>query len=81
MIIFEYMTGMICISSSEVLRNTVQAVKQKRLYRCLTCEATTLHNIDEAWFKPTGSLYKLAVKANGKLDDTKKYTFTDHGTV
>ena len=71
--------GMVYMSMADVLHQTVQAVRQNRLYRCLTCEAVSLHNVEDSWFKPTGALYQLAVKTNGKLDEMKRYTFPAQG--
>ena len=64
-----------------VIEATQRALREHRLYRCLTCDAITEWKVPTEWLRPGGSLYTLAVDTHGPLDVKKAYSFPTHGTV
>lgn len=75
-------TGVVGIHPSLVVRATQRAVQERRLYRCLTCNAVCEHHVSPEWFRPGGLLYTAAVKMNGgsALQPDKLYPFVKYGT-
>lgn len=64
-----------------VVAATQKAVREGRLYRCLTCEALCEYEMAEEWFRKGGNLYNLAVKQHGALQEDKRYSFPLQGKV
>lgn len=76
-------TGVVGIHPSLVVRATQRAVQERRLYRCLTCNAVCEHHVSPEWFRPGGLLYTAAVKMNGgsALQPDKLYPFLKYGVT
>ena len=64
---------------NEVIEKTQQSVSEKKLFRCLMCEALTEYALAMDQFERGGSLYNLAVSIHKKLDPTKLYSFPNEG--
>ena len=62
---------MVGIKPEIVVEQAKQAVADRRLYRCLTCDAINEWTIGPEMFKPGGSLYQLAVSLHGKPKPTE----------
>ena len=70
---------MVGVLPEVVLGETVRCVREKRLYRCLTCEAICQFRIILEWLQPGGNLYQMAVQSHGKLRTDKRYSFRLEG--
>ena len=63
----------------QVIERTKEGVRQKMLYRCLTCEALVEYMLDLSLFETGGILHNLAIKTHKRLDPTKMYSFPTYG--
>ncbi|XP_052065392.1 deubiquitinating protein VCPIP1-like [Mytilus californianus] len=79
---FMYKTsGIVGVLPEEVLKTTQRAVREKKLYRCLTCDGVMEYILPPEWFRKGGSLYNIAIKTQGALKPDKKYQFPMQGVV
>lgn len=74
-------TGLVGIRPSIVVRATQKALQERRLYRCLTCDAVCEHHVLPEWFHPGGLLYEQAVQSHGGLLPDKLYPFRKYGVT
>ncbi|KAK3576161.1 hypothetical protein CHS0354_039827 [Potamilus streckersoni] len=74
-------SGIVGVSTDEVLHRTQMSVQEKLLYRCLTCEALMEYHLNSEWFREGGALYELALEIYKHLDPTKLYSFPNDGVV
>ncbi|XP_013409530.1 deubiquitinating protein VCIP135 [Lingula anatina] len=74
-------TGIVGIHPEVVIENTQKAVAEKRLFRCLTCDAICEFRLLSEWFVKGGSLYEVAASAPGSLVPGKKYSFPMKGLM
>ncbi|XP_067655119.1 deubiquitinating protein VCPIP1-like isoform X1 [Haliotis asinina] len=72
-------SGIVGVKSDTVVLATQKAIQEKRLYRCLMCDAITEYSIPAEWFQRGGSLYNLAVQTYGELRHDTKYSFPMQG--
>lgn len=72
-------TGTVGVRPITVTMNTQGAVKQGRLYRCLTCNAINEQVLLPEWFKKTGLLYNMALRSHGVLHANQSYAFPARG--
>lgn len=72
-------TGFVGAQMTNVLEATQKAVREKRLFRCLTCDAILEQKLLPEWFKPSGLLYVLAEQRHGPLRSDKLYSFPQQG--
>lgn len=79
---FMYKTsGIVGARPEEVLKTTQRAVRENKLYRCLTCDGVMEHILPPEWFRKGGSLYNLAIQTQGALRPDKRYQFPMQGVV
>lgn len=64
-----------------MLKTTQRAVREKKLYRCLTCDGVMEYILPPEWFRKGGSLYNIAIKTQGALKPDKKYQFPMQGKI
>lgn len=57
------------------------ALQDRRLQRCLVCDAVNILPLSDDWLRPRGFLYSLAKKQYGFLQEDKKYPFTSYVSV
>lgn len=57
------------------------ALQDRRLQRCLVCDAINILPLSDDWLRPRGFLYSLAKKQYGFLQEDKKYPFTSYVSV
>ncbi|XP_006824972.1 deubiquitinating protein VCPIP1-like [Saccoglossus kowalevskii] len=74
-------SGIVGVQTEIVTEATRKSVSEKRLYRCLTCDAITEFTVSPEWFIRGGMLYALAENTHGKLQHNKKYSFPLHGLI
>lgn len=74
-------TGVVGAHLKEVLLATRKAVQEKRLFRCLNCDAVCEQPTLAEWFKKGGSFYTIAEQRYGKLNDKKTYSFPMHNVT
>lgn len=72
-------SGIVSVKTETAIRATQLTVEERRLFRCLTCDALTEYQVSPDLFDKTGSLYKLAVATYGALRTDKKYKFPLQG--
>ena len=74
-------TGIVGVQPDEVLKTTQRAVREKKLYRCLTCDGVMEYILPQEWFRRNGSLYNLAIQTHKDLKPDKKYKFPLQGFI
>ncbi|XP_046335736.1 deubiquitinating protein VCPIP1-like [Haliotis rufescens] len=74
-------SGIVGVKSDTVVLATQKAIQERRLYRCLMCDAITEYSIPTEWFQRGGSLYNLALQRYGELRHDAKYSFPMQGAV
>ncbi|KAL3842550.1 hypothetical protein ACJMK2_020546 [Sinanodonta woodiana] len=74
-------SGIVGVTPDEVLHRTQMFIKEKLLYRCLTCEALMEYHLNSEWFREGGTHYNLAMEIYKQLDPTKLYSFPNDGVV
>lgn len=74
-------TGVVGIHSSLVVRATQKALAERRLYRCLTCNAVCEHHVSPEWFRPGGLLYTTLQESVMNPMPEKLYTFEQYGVT
>ncbi|KAI8501465.1 Deubiquitinating protein VCIP135 [Branchiostoma belcheri] len=68
-------TGVVGVQPEVVTEATQSAIRNERLYRCLTCDAVMEYSVGSDLLKRGGALYQLAVRTHGKLQVGKNYHF------
>ncbi|XP_066272769.1 deubiquitinating protein VCPIP1-like [Branchiostoma lanceolatum] len=68
-------TGVVGVQPEVVTEATQSAIRNERLYRCLTCDAVMEYSVGSDLLKRGGTLYQLAVRTHGKLQVGKNYHF------
>lgn len=74
-------TGVVGVHSSLVVRATQKALAERRLYRCLTCNAVCEHHVSPEWFRPGGLLYTTLQESVMNPMPEKLYTFEQYGVT
>ncbi|KAL1418145.1 hypothetical protein MTO96_026161 [Rhipicephalus appendiculatus] len=74
-------TGVVGIHPSLVVRATQKALAERRLYRCLTCNAVCEHHVSPEWFRPGGLLYTTLQESVKNPMPEKLYTFRQYGVT
>ncbi|XP_075228890.1 deubiquitinating protein VCPIP1-like isoform X2 [Lycorma delicatula] len=69
------------IKPSVVTEVTHCALQDRRLQRCLTCDAINILPLSGDWLRPKGLLYNLAKKEYGFLQENKLYPFHSYGVT
>jgi deubiquitinating protein VCIP135 len=69
------------MASEEVIGTAQKALKEERLFRCLTCDAILERVVAEEGLRPGGAHYQLALSTNEykKLASDKMYSFPHSG--
>lgn len=57
---------------------THSALQDRRLQRCLICDAVNILPLSGEWLRPKGLLYNLAKKEYGFLQENKLYPFHNY---
>ena len=70
-----FVSGVVYAHPNIVIEDTKESVKQKHLFRCLTCEAIARQVITPESLLPGGYHYKLAMDTYKKLDPAVNYSF------
>ncbi|KAL3235945.1 hypothetical protein MRX96_048275 [Rhipicephalus microplus] len=63
------------------VRATQKALAERRLYRCLTCNAVCEHHVSPEWFRPGGLLYTTLQESVMNPMPEKLYTFEQYGVT
>ncbi|XP_061425634.1 deubiquitinating protein VCPIP1 isoform X2 [Lethenteron reissneri] len=66
---------------ADVAGATALALRERRLYRCLSCEALLEFDVPAEWLAPGGRLYELARRSHGLLRTDRSYSFPHFGVV
>ncbi|RZF48111.1 hypothetical protein LSTR_LSTR002177 [Laodelphax striatellus] len=69
------------IKLATVTSDTASAVQDRRLMRCLICDAVNVLPMSGEWLRPRGLLYTLAKKDYGFLEENKLYPFYAYGVT
>lgn len=69
------------IKPSVVTEVTHCALQDRRLQRCLTCDAINILPLSGDWLRPKGLLYNLAKKEYGFLQENKLYPFHSYVSI
>ncbi|KAH7935007.1 hypothetical protein HPB52_002652 [Rhipicephalus sanguineus] len=73
--------GVVGIHPLLVVRATQKALAERRLYRCLTCNAVCEHHVSPEWFRPGGLLYTTLQESVKNPMPEKLYTFRQYGVT
>ncbi|XP_039287040.1 deubiquitinating protein VCPIP1-like [Nilaparvata lugens] len=69
------------VKLSTVTSETVTALQDRRLMRCLICDAVNILPMSGDWLRPRGLLYMLAKKEYGFLEENRLYPFYSYGVT
>lgn len=64
-----------------VVEATTAALQDRRLQRCLVCDAINILPLSDDWLRPRGFLYAMAKKQYGFLQEDRKYPFTAYVSI
>uniref|UniRef100_A0A1B6F1W1 OTU domain-containing protein n=1 Tax=Cuerna arida TaxID=1464854 RepID=A0A1B6F1W1_9HEMI len=69
------------VKMNMVVEETAAALQDRRLQRCLVCDAINILPLSEEWLRPRGFLYTLAKRQYGFLQEDRKYPFVAYGVT